>query len=218
MMIRELHLPYHGAASRADRLEEALRVRNPRNGKRRPARHLAQQPPSTPRRASTRKVRGVRAIQADERIGCRRRVDRLAQPPAGQRARVRQILGGDENEIRVTMQIEVLKPVVQNVDGAAEMALGEASGEIPAARGKDSDTIETPRQHQRLVARAIQIRANAAGVADDDHSVCGVAPRVASAQDCGPFAARPQPFGDQGGHWRFGTAADREIADADHRT
>jgi hypothetical protein len=81
------------------------------------------------------------------------------------------------------MQIEVLKPVVQDVDGAAEMALGETSREIPAARGKDGDAIETPRQHEWFVARAIQIRADAVRVADDDHSVRRIAPRVASAED-----------------------------------
>jgi hypothetical protein len=129
-----------------------------------------------------------------------------------------EILPRDHDEIRVAVQIEVLKPVVEHVDGATKVVLGQASGEIPAAGREHRNAVEATRKHERLVAGAIEICADAARVAHDDHAVRRVAPPVAATEDRRPFAARAQPFGDKGGHWRFGTPASREIADADHWT
>jgi hypothetical protein len=52
-------------------------------------------------------------------------------------------------------------------------------------------------------------------IADDDHAVGGVAPRIAPAQNRRPLAEIAQPRGDECGERRLRPAAGGEIADAD---
>jgi hypothetical protein len=47
----------------------------------------------------------------------------------------------------------MLKPVVQDVDGAAEATLGGCAGLVPIVRYEDRGICERPRKHERLVAR-----------------------------------------------------------------
>src|SRR5262249_30633525 len=112
---------------------------------------------------------------------------------------------------------EMLEPVVQHVDRAAKAAFGEASGEVAAARDEHGHAVELARQHQRLVARPIEIRAHALRVADDDDAVLGAAAGVAATEDGGTLAGVAQRARDESGHRRLGTAAGREIADTHHR-
>ncbi len=55
------------------------------------------------------------------------------------------------------MQREMLKPIVEKMDGATEMMFGDPAGEIPIGRGQHRDAIETPCEHQRFVAGSIEI-------------------------------------------------------------
>ncbi len=228
MVIREGDLPRHHAAGAADGREEFLGIRDAGNRKRRTARHITK-PPLGAKQSSVRCNRrqiGIRhrvssgrnRSKIDDRVCGRDGVDRLSQPACWQRTRVGQILGGDDDEICVAVQIEVLKTIVEHVHGAAEMMLGQAAREVPAARRKDGHTGETARKHQRFVSRAIQIRTDTGRIADDDDAVGGVAPCVAAAQDRRMFTHRAQAFGHQTGQWSLGTSAGRKIADADHGT
>ena len=80
-------------------------------------------------RAADALGRGVVAGGDQRRIGRRRRVERFAQA-AGRQRPILQIVFGDEQQIDVARQLEMLKAVVEQVDGRAEAALGEAAGQI----------------------------------------------------------------------------------------
>ena len=96
-----------------------------------------------------RSGRGVVARGDQRRVGGGRRLEPFAQPAGGHRP-ILQILFGDEQQIDVARQLEMLKPIVEQVDGGAEAPLGEPAGEI--AIGAD--------QHARR--RAARARASAA--------------------------------------------------------
>ena len=65
----------------------------------------------------------------------------------------------------------MLKPVVQEVDGAAEPAFGQAAGEIAIGRHQDRHAGECPRQHLRFVARLLGRHLRAVAVAHNDDAV-----------------------------------------------
>ena len=123
-------------------------------------------------------------VQRDDRVGRGDRVERLAQPAGRQRPRTVEILLGDDHEVGVAVQLKVLKPVVEHVDGAAEMMFGETPREIAVAA--------TPaRRRRRAVARASAARrrrdrrrpdADRGSRTTTTPSV-GVAPRVAAAEN-----------------------------------
>ena len=107
-----------------------------------------------------------------------------------------EVVARDDDDVGVAAQIEMLKPVVQHVDGAAEVLLGEAAGEVAARRDQHGDPVELPREHQRLVAGAIEIGADAVRIADDDDAVGRVAAAVAAAEDGRALAHVAQPRRD----------------------
>ena len=73
----------------------------------------------------------------DHGVGARDRVDRLAQPAAGERPRVGDVARVDQHEVRVAREHHMLKPVVEQVDRGAEHALGEHAGEVPIGRDEE---------------------------------------------------------------------------------
>jgi hypothetical protein len=75
-----------------------------------------------------------------------------------------------------------------------------------------------PREHERLVAGAVEIGADASWIAHHDHAIRGVTARITPAQNRGALAARAQAVRHESGQRRLGTAADGEIADADDGT
>jgi hypothetical protein len=62
----------------------------------------------------------------------------------------------------------MLDPVIEDVDRAAETRFREAAGGVPIGPGDDDSARQPAREHERLVARAPQVRAHTVGVADDD--------------------------------------------------
>ena len=76
------------------------------------------------------------------------------------------------------------------------MMLGEAAREVAAGRDEHRDARQLTREHQRLVAGAIEIGADAAGIADDDDAVVGVAAPVAAAENGRALAHVAQPRRD----------------------
>ena len=123
-------------------------------------------------------------VGGEDGVGREQRVGRLAQPAAGQRPRAGlQILARDDHQIDVAIELQVLEPIVEDVHRRAEVVLGETARQVAIARREDRDARQLPRQHQRLVAGPIEIRADAVGVAHDDHTVFRSPPRVAATQD-----------------------------------
>ena len=100
----------------------------------------------------------------------------------------------------------------------AELPLGQRAGQVAIGRHAHDGAGHLPRQHQRLVAGRSTVASIARAVGHDDHAVGGVGAPVAAAQDRRPLAARDQPLGEGRHDRRLAGAADREIADADHRT
>ena len=95
--------------------------------------------------------------RGDERgVGDRRRADPLAQPSGGQRL-ILQVVFGDEQQIDVARQLEMLKAIVQQVDGRAEPALREPARQIAIGADQHADAGQRAGEHQRLVAGLIEI-------------------------------------------------------------
>ena len=137
--------------------------------------------------------------------------------PRRQRHRTRDVVTADDQDVDVAIELQVLKPVVEHVDRRAELVFGQAAGEIPIGRHQDRGAGELPREHQRLVAGAIEIAADPVGVAHDHDAVDRPRSRVTAAEDRGALAHRQQLARDRRHHRRLPAAADGEIADADHR-
>src|SRR5688572_1027947 len=111
----------------------------------------------------------------------------------------------------------MLKAVVQDVDGTAEPAFGQAAGQITIGRHQDRHARECTRQHLRFVARFLCWHLRAVAVAHHDDAVGVTRAAIAAAEDDGMFACRQEEPRD-GSHDRgFTTAAHHEIADTDDR-
>ena len=104
--------------------------------------------------------RGVVAGGDQRRVGRRRRVEPLAQAPGRQRP-VLEIFLGDEQQVDVARQREMLKAIVEQVDGRAEPALGETAAEYRSAPTSTDDAGQRSREHQRLVAGFVEPREHA---------------------------------------------------------
>src|SRR6266568_5712232 len=227
MMIAKRHLACDDPSARGYLAEEAAWVGSPRDSDDwtrgridaraagDPRRFLP--PPRAPDRTAIRQSVNGSVVQRHDRVRRRHRVERLAQASGRKRPRIFEVLAYDDDEIPVPVQGKVLKAIVEHVDRAAEVVLGQTSGKIAAGRREHGDAVEAPREHQRLVAGTVEIRANAVGIAHDDHAIPRVAPGVAAAQNRGPFAHLAQARRDQRGQRRLRPAADRDIADADDR-
>ena len=104
-----------------------------------------------PERGAVQTARGAAHVEGNQqpqplgrgtRVACRTRpqqrigksccIERLPQPPRGQHRGTIDLLVAREQQVDVTRQLQVLKPVVEHVDVAAEPPLGE-----PARRGSD---------------------------------------------------------------------------------
>src|SRR3989442_1623422 len=83
------------------------------------------------------------------RVRARRARERLAQPSVRQRF-VRQIVLAGDDEIDVAREPQVLKAVIENVDGCAKLVLGKAAAGMPIGADDDADALagERTRQHQ----------------------------------------------------------------------
>ena len=131
-----------------------------------------------------------RVVPGGDERGIRggRRRDPFAQPSNRQRP-IREVVLRREQQIDVPRQLEVLKPIVQEMDGDAELAFGEDAGEVAVGANQDGNTRKGARQHQRLVARGIEIGVHRRAVRHDRDAIERAAPCVPSRQNRGPLAA-----------------------------
>jgi hypothetical protein len=111
----------------------------------------------------------------------------------------------------------VLKAVVEEMDGAAEMMFGDAAGKISIGRRQDRDAIELSCEHQRFVPGTSEIGTYSIRIPDHDDAIRHSASTVPATENGGALASghemRRNPAGDR----RLRPSADGKVADADHR-
>ncbi len=127
-------------------------------------------------------------VERDDGVGVGNRVERFAQPAGRQRPRAVHVLPGDRHQIDVPVQLKVLKPIVQDVDGAAEMMLRQTTREVAIAARQHGDAIQLSGEHHGLVAGSIDVGRDAIRIADDDHAVVMHAAGISTAQNGRAFA------------------------------
>jgi hypothetical protein len=145
-----------------------------------------------------------RVIPGGDERGIRggRRRDPFAQPSNRQRP-IREVVLRREQQIDVPRQLEVLKPIVEEMDGDTELAFGEDAGEVTVGANQDGNTRKGARQHQRLVASGIEIGVHRRAVRHDRDAIERAAPCVPSRQDRGPLAAVEEETRDIRHHRRL---------------
>jgi len=224
MMVRKRHRPGHFDTAGAQLSKESGRRRNACHGKGRAWR--------------TGRVTAERRAHTAYHLEHRRRktgsfdydtffcqncvrdhesIERFTKTPSRQGDRVCDVVSPDEHDLHISVELQVLKTIVQDVNCRAEMMLGEAPGEVPILTHEHADARELSREHQRFVTRSPQIASNPGGVPDDDDAFNGLLTTVATAQDRRAFPRVPQHACDAGRNRRFASTTHGKIADADHR-
>ena len=87
-------------------------------------------------------------------MSARRRVARFPQASSWKHAPVRNLTGCRHQHVEISRQGEVLKPVVEHVDGGTELTLREHAGQVPVFGHADHGAGDRAGQHQRLITRA----------------------------------------------------------------
>ena len=129
-----------------------------------------------------------------------------------------QVVFAGHQQIDVARQRKMLKPIVEDVNGRAQTAFGQAAGQKAIGADGDDDAGDGARQHQRLVAGRIDAGQHARPVGHHGHAGRRDAPAVAAREDRRPFTARDEQPGEVFDDRRLAGAADAQVADADHRT
>ena len=157
-------------------------------------------------------------VGRQDRVGGDQRVERLAQPPGGQRDADSPTSSRPTiTMIDVAIELQVLEPVVQDVNRGAELMLGQASGQIAIRR--TTSTI-TPGSCRASISGSSPERARSARMPSGSRTTTtpSLAARraVAAAEDRRPLAASAQQARDSArASGVLPRAADGEIADAD---
>jgi hypothetical protein len=145
------------------------------------------------------------------------RVERLAQTSRRKRHRPLDVLAAEDHKIDIALELQMLKSIVQDMDRRTEMVLGEPAREIAIGTREHGNARELSRKHERLIAGACQIGSNPLRIPDQDDPVVWVGAPVTAAQDGGALTHIEQHARNRRCQRRFASAADRKIADADHR-
>ena len=153
----------------------------------------------------------------EQTISHRRRLERFTQPARGQES-LRQIVLADGQQIDVAFELDMLKPVVEQVERRPETILGHATGPLAVAPDQHRHAGQRARQHQRFVAGVVEIREDTRAIGDDRDLVARHAPGVAATEDGGAFAAIEKQARDVGHERRLSAAPDAQVANAHHRS
>jgi len=145
------------------------------------------------------------------------RIDTFAQAARGHRP-VLQVLFGNEEQIDIAGELEMLKPVVQEMDCRAEVPLSEPAGEIPVGPDQYRHTGKRARQHQRLVTRFVQAGDDTGAVGHNRHAVLNDAASVAPGQHGRPFACLKKQSRNVLDDRCLAAPSDAKVADADDGT
>ena len=76
-------------------------------------------------------------VGGEHGVGREQRVRRLAQTSARQRPGISlEVLTRDDHQVDIPIELQVLKPVVEDVDRRAQVAFGETARKVAIARGQ----------------------------------------------------------------------------------
>ena len=120
-----------------------------------------------------------------------------------------------DQQIDVPPQLNVLKPVVEQVDARAELLFGEPTRQVTVGADEHGHAGQRAREHQRLVARRLDAGEDRRSIGHHGDAVLRRGASVAARQDGGPLAALDEQPRDGGHERRFPRAADAQVADAD---
>ncbi len=160
---------------------------------------------------------GFGVARRDERgIGVHGDRQRLAQA-AGRHRAIGEVLFSRDQQIHVARQRKMLKAVVQQVDGDAELLFGQTSREIPVGADEHRNGGQRASQHQRFVACRLNVREDGPPVRHDGDTVVRRRPAVAARQHRRTFTLLDEEPGNRRDDRRLAAAADAEVADAHDR-
>jgi hypothetical protein len=158
----------------------------------------------------------VRIHDDHEMRACRRRA-RLAQPAERQHSTRGDFPWTRDQDVEVSRQLQVLKPIIHDMNRGAETTFGEQAAKVAILADAHDRGLQRTCQHERLVAGTIEIGQQANAIRHDDDAIDATPAFVSSAEDCRPLSLRDQPLGDRRDQRRLASAADAQVADADHR-
>ena len=145
----------------------------------------------------------------------------VAQPahgrtePAERQASIAQVGRGHQHQVDVARQRRVLEAVVEHVHRRTEHGLGQSGGRRAHVANQNGRAGQPARQHQRLVAAAIQIGSQVRRVADDHDAVLGPAAMIAAREDGRTLAGIEEQPRHVGHGRRLASSARGEVTDAD---
>ena len=112
----------------------------------------------------------------------------------------------------------MLEAVVQQVNRRAELMFGQPPGQVAVGSAtRIGDAGKLACQHERLVAGTRQVGANPVRPAHHDHALVWAGAGVAAGQDRRALAERHEQPRERRDERGLAAAANRKIADADHR-
>ena len=136
-------------------------------------------------------IHGARiAGRYQRRIGDGRGCQRLPEAAARQRP-IAQVFLGQQQQIDVPCDLEMLKAVVQHVNRRPQLAFGEPPGVVAVFADDHRDARQRAGQHQRLVTRRIDAGADRRAIRDDGDPFAPPAPAIPAREDGRTFA-RPE--------------------------
>ena len=110
-----------------------------------------------------------RRAHHDQHVRASGGVLRLAQPARRQHAAARDFSRCRHQHVEIARQAEMLKPVVQQVHGGAELPLGEHARQVAIRAHADDGAGHRARQHQAARRRTGRARPAPAWPSDDHH-------------------------------------------------
>jgi hypothetical protein len=150
-------------------------------------------------------------------IRARRGIRPLAEAPKRKNPSAGNLADAGHEHVQVARERKVLEAIVQEVNGGAESALGNDAGEIPILRDDHNHARQLSRQHERLVARAIQVGDNRLPIRHHDGADVTHTAAISSTQNGGTLTALDEPLGNRRDERRLARPADAHVANADHR-
>jgi hypothetical protein len=124
-----------------------------------------------------------------------------------------ELIGREENDVKIATKVPVLKGIVQYQDIDGELSRHVLRGARPALVNNNHHTVKLGRHHRRLVTGRVGLGAEDLTVADNHRS--RASPLVAAAEDSDFAPALRQHPGEQLDERGFSDAAGGNIPDGD---
>src|SRR6266545_1239747 len=150
----------------------------------------------------------------EQRIRKPRGSERLAQMPRWQHPLL-QIRHRYEQQIDVSLQLHMLKAIIQDAHGDPELPLREHARDVAIARHEYWNAGHGARQQLRLVAGTRDRFEDTLAIAHDEDSFGRFAAGISAREDRGTLSAVAEETGNGRHNGRLAAATGREIAYAD---